>query len=125
MSPMHGTLTEADPHSEEVRPEETHNGLAPATIGDSQISVETALPEETPNHFKGAVAQQPPANPETLEEAARKQEKKKLKAQKKAEQKEDKKPKNKLKEKKSSAKELAVAFPMVELIDEQVRTSIP
>src|ERR1700733_8079370 len=36
-----------------------------------------------------------------------------------------KKPKNKLKEKKSSAKALAVAFPMVALIDEQVRTSIP
>jgi polyphosphate kinase len=36
-----------------------------------------------------------------------------------------KKPKNKLKEKKTSAKALAAAFPMVALIDEQVRTSIP
>src|SRR5450631_401913 len=38
---------------------------------------------------------------------------------------EKKKQKNKLKEKKSSAKALAVAFPIVALIDEQVRTSIP
>jgi hypothetical protein len=43
-------------------------------------------------------------------------------AQKKAEK---KKLKNKLKEKKSSTKALAAAFPMIKLIDEQVRTSIP
>ena len=56
-------------------------------------------------------------SPEALEEEARKQERK-------AEKKKLKK-KNKLKEKKSSAKSQAVTFPMVELIDEQVRTSIP
>jgi hypothetical protein len=43
-------------------------------------------------------------------------------AQEKAEK---KKLKNKLKEKKSSTKALAAAFPMIKLIDEQVRTSIP
>ena len=53
-----------------------------------------------------------------LGKAARKQEKRKWKAQKKAE-------KNKLKEKKSSTKMMASTFPMIELIDEQVRTSIP
>ena len=58
----------------------------------------------------------------TLEEAGEKQEKKKLKAHKKAEK---KKQKNKLKEKKSSSKAQASSFPMVQLIDEQVRTSIP
>jgi polyphosphate kinase len=57
-----------------------------------------------------------------LEEEARKQEKKKAKALKKAEK---KKLKNELKEKKSSLKATASSFPMVELIDEQVRTSIP
>ena len=57
-----------------------------------------------------------------LDKAARKQKNKKLKAQRKAEK---KKLKNKLKEKKSSTKAQASAFPMVELIDEQVRTSIP
>jgi polyphosphate kinase 2 len=46
-------------------------------------------------------------------------EKAKEKAKKKSKQ------KNELKEKKSSTKVLAAAFPMVKLIDEQVRTSIP
>ena len=59
---------------------------------------------------------------ETLEEDARKHEKKLLKAQRKAEK---KKLKKQLKEKQTSSKVLAGAFPMVELIDEQVRTSIP
>ena len=53
-----------------------------------------------------------------LEKAALKEEKKLLKARKKSE-------KKKLKEKKNSAKKQASSFPMVELIDEQVRTSIP
>jgi polyphosphate kinase len=57
-----------------------------------------------------------------LAKAARKQEKKMLKAQQKLEKKQLKK---KLKKKKDSAKELAGSFPMIELIDEQVRTSIP
>ena len=48
--------------------------------------------------------------------------KKQLKAEKKAEK---KKLKKSLKEKKSSAKQLAKSFPMIALIDEQVRTSIP
>jgi polyphosphate kinase len=53
-----------------------------------------------------------------LEKAALKEEKKLLKARKKSE-------KKKLKEKKHSTKKQASSFPMVELIDEQVRTSIP
>lgn len=57
-----------------------------------------------------------------LEEAARKKEKKKKKAQKEAGKKNIE---DKLKEKKKSAKKQASSFPMVELIDEQVRTSIP
>jgi polyphosphate kinase 2 len=71
---------------------------------------------------KKAVKKLAPATPESLEEAARKQEKKRIKAQKKAEK---KNLKNKLKDKKNAAKALAGAFPMVELIDEQVRTAIP
>jgi polyphosphate kinase 2 len=69
-----------------------------------------------------AVKPAPATEAEALEKAARKQEKKLKKAQKKAAKKELK---NKLKDKKSSTKELAGAFPMVALIDEQVRTSIP
>jgi polyphosphate kinase 2 len=60
--------------------------------------------------------------PVAVKKVPRKQEKKELKAQKKAEQKDLKK---KLKDKKSSAKQLAKSFPMIALIDEQVRTSIP
>jgi polyphosphate kinase 2 len=60
----------------------------------------------------------------TPEKAAKKKEKKKAKAEKKAELKAGK-VNDKLKEKKSSLKVQASAFPMVELIDEQVRTSIP
>ena len=71
---------------------------------------------------KKAPVKMAPATPEALEEAARKQEKKLKKALKKAEK---KKLKSKLKEKKSSTKALAGTFPMVALIDEQVRTSIP
>ena len=55
-------------------------------------------------------------------EAPEKLDKKQLKARKKAEKKNLKKS---LKEKKSSAKQLAKSFPMIALIDEQVRTSIP
>jgi polyphosphate kinase 2 len=57
-----------------------------------------------------------------VDKAARKQHEKTLKAELKAEK---KKLKKKLKKKTSSAKELASSFPMIELIDEQVRTSIP
>jgi polyphosphate kinase len=57
-----------------------------------------------------------------MKKAAKKQEKKKKKAQKKAVEESQK---DALKEKKKSAKKMAGAFPMVELIAEQVRTSIP
>ena len=57
-----------------------------------------------------------------VDKASRKQHEKTLKAQRKAEK---KKLKKKLKKKTSSTKELASSFPMIELIDEQVRTSIP
>jgi polyphosphate kinase 2 len=100
---MHDTLTENQLHTEEVKPEETHDGLAALTKD------EAAAPEESP------------------EAAARKQEKKRLRARRKAEKNELRvKPEsNLLKEKISSTKVLAAAFPMVALIDEQVRTSIP
>jgi polyphosphate kinase 2 len=64
-----------------------------------------------------------PASPEPSEDAARAARKLEKKRAKKAAKK--MKLKSKLKEKKSSTKALAAAFPMVELIDEQVRTSIP
>jgi len=57
-------------------------------------------------------------NAEAAEEAARKLEKQARKAEKK-------KLRHKFKEKKHTTKVLAGTFPMVELIDEQVRTSIP
>ncbi|MGB6430738.1 MAG: polyphosphate kinase 2 [Candidatus Acidiferrales bacterium] len=63
-----------------------------------------------------------PEKPVAVKEAARKQQMKQLKAQQKAEK---KKLKKKLKKKKSSTKVLAGSFPMIELIDEQVRTGIP
>jgi polyphosphate kinase 2 len=98
---MQETLTETEPYFTEVIHEPIHDGFAPAL-------------QESPD-------------PAALDEAAaRKILKKKLKAQAKAENHGLKKqPKNKLKEKKSSAKALAGTFPMVALIDEQVRTSIP
>jgi polyphosphate kinase 2 len=98
---MQETLTETEPYFPEVIPEPIQDGFAPAL-------------KESPD-------------PAALDEAAaQKLLKKKLKAQAKAgENGLIKKPKNKLKEKKSSAKALAGTFPMVALIDEQVRTSIP
>jgi polyphosphate kinase len=63
-----------------------------------------------------------PEKPVALRERARKQQMKELKAQQKSEK---KKLKKKLKKKRSSTKVLAGSFPMIELIDEQVRTSIP
>ena len=60
--------------------------------------------------------------PAAMDSAASKSEMKMLKAQQKAEKKERKK---KLKKKKDSTKAEAGSFPMIELIDEQVRTSIP
>jgi polyphosphate kinase len=119
---MQDTLTEAELHSEEVKPEETQDGFTAAISEESQMKDEAVLPEATHNGLTTTVPEESPAKLETLEVAARKQEKKELKALKKAEKKNSH---NKLKEKKSSAKSQAVTFPMVVLIDEQVRTSIP
>jgi len=78
----------------------------PDTLTETEVPFAAAAPDEA----NGLV-----------DEAARKQAKKMLKAQKKTEKK-----KLKLAEKKSApARALAGTFPMVELIDEQVRTSIP
>jgi polyphosphate kinase 2 len=109
---MHDVLSEAVFQSEEVKPEETQNGFIAAPSDEQRIEDETVLPEQEQKSLEPAEA------------AARKQSKKKLKAQRKAEKKGPKK-KLDLKEKKSSTKVLAGAFPMVALIDEQVRTSIP
>src|SRR5580704_13601847 len=106
MTPTYDTLTETEPHSAEVTPEEAHHGT-------------TALPDAAQNGFGAAISEESPVPPRALDKTARKLEKKKLKALKKAGKK-----KLVLKEKKSSAKILAGTFPMVELIDEQVRTSI-
>jgi polyphosphate kinase 2 len=76
---------------------------------------EEALPDETPVNLEAA--------PESPDEEARKLKKKTLKAEKKAAKKQLKG--KGLKQKKSSVKLLAGTFPMVEMIDEQVRTSIP
>jgi len=87
-----------------------------APLTETELYSEEATPGET------AVSAVSPAIPGTLEEADRKHKKKKMKGQKDPEK---QKHKHKLKEKKSSAKALAAAFPMVALIDEQVRASIP
>jgi polyphosphate kinase len=133
MTPTHDTLTDTE-LSEEVEPEEIHNSFTTATSDGYQIADGTALPEEAQSNFQAAIPEESPVNPEILEKAARKQDKKQMKvrlsldagklsdAEKKAEK---KKLKKKLKEKKSSTKVQAVTFPMVALIDEQVRTSIP
>ncbi len=95
----------------EVESEKTQDSLATITSGEPEIKDETAFLEEPETSFQTAIP---------LERIVPKQEKKKLKALP-----EKKNLKNKLKEKKSSTKVLAGAFPMVALIDEQVRTSIP
>jgi polyphosphate kinase 2 len=98
----------------QIRPEGTH---APVTADTSDESpVTDALDREA------AVPEESPADSETLEKAAGKHGKKRRKVHKSAEK---KGLKAKLKEKKASTKILAVAFPIVALIDEQVRTSIP
>ncbi len=98
----------------QVKLEDTDDPTTAATDDEPEtrdgLTFETAIPVESP------------ANPGTLDEAARKREKKRRKALKAT----DKKSlKAKLKEKKNSTKVQAVTFPMVALIDEQVRTSIP
>jgi polyphosphate kinase 2 len=117
MPPMLDTVTENELHSEEVSAEEAHQSPIPPTLEESP-----ALTRQSPNGHDIAAPEESPVHPLTLEEAAQKQEKKKMKAEK---QEGKKKKKNKLKEKKSSSKILAGTFPMVALIDEQVRTSIP
>jgi polyphosphate kinase len=92
--------------------EETHEGVGTATALETPADNGVALSEDIPAAD----------DPEASEIAAQKQLRKKLKAQKKGEK---KKLKNKFQEKKSHAKAAASAFPMVALIDEQVRTSIP
>ena len=109
------TLTEPELPSEEVIP-------TASPSEESGVETTAASPEETPIEAGTATPAEAPDSAEALAKAARKQEKKKMKAQKKAEK---KKAKSKLKDKKTSTKVLAVTFPMVELIDEQVRTSIP
>jgi polyphosphate kinase len=100
---MHDTSTETEPYLAEEEPEATHDGFAVATLSE-----------------------EPQDDLEAAARAARKLEKKKLKALAKSEKKHLKKGmKSKLKEKKTANKEQAVTFPMVTLIDEQVRTSIP
>jgi len=84
-----------------------------------------ALAQVGPEEIPPAFVSDPPAGPVAVlespeQKAARKLQKKMLKAEKKAGKK-----KFQLKEKKNSVKVLAGTFPMVELIDEQVRTSIP
>ncbi len=100
---MQDTLTETEFHSEP---------LPPPPLSPKDIPAETAFPVEVQNNFGNAVVEESPVTPY-----------KKIKALKKNGEK--KKLKNSLKEKKSSTKAQAVAFPMVALIDEQVRTSIP
>jgi polyphosphate kinase 2 len=98
---MHDTPTESGLQPIEVKPEETHNGFTALSSPASFLEDETAVPED----FAPALT------------------KKKLKAQKKAEKKSAEK--KKLREKKRSTKIQAGTFPIVGLIDEQVRTSIP
>jgi polyphosphate kinase 2 len=119
MTSTYDAPTETELHSEAVEPTETQVGIA---TDESPATAEAEVPDEAPVLFASAPAEVAPADPAALEKAARKQEKKQMKAQKKAEK---KKLKGKLKEKKTSTKVLAGTFPMVELIDEQVRTSIP
>ena len=115
MTPTDEAIAENGLVFEEANPEGILAGL-PAGLPSEESSVpnEAALPDEMPVSVDA---------PESPDGAARKLEKKMLKAEKKAAK---KKLKGKgLKEKKSSVKLLAGTFPMVELIDEQVRTSIP
>jgi hypothetical protein len=84
----------------EIAPEQINGAFSAATLEEQLIGDEAAIPEDVQDALK--------------------LEKKKRKALKKAGKK-----KLKSAEKKVSVKSQAVTFPMVELIDEQVRTSIP
>jgi len=100
MTPMTETLPDTELHLEAMAPEETNGSFAPAPFLEPAIADGADVPDEV--------------------RQALKLEKKRLKALKK-----EGKKKLKLKEKKTAAKSEAVTFPMVQLIDEQVRTSIP
>jgi polyphosphate kinase 2 len=100
MPPTAKTLPNTAPHHKLLTPEATNAAFTTVRAADFPITDETDIPE--------AVRQ------------ARKLEKKRLKALKK-----EGKKTLKFKEKKPSAKSEAITFPMVALIDEQVRTSIP
>ena len=100
MTPMTETLPDTELHIEALVPEETNGSFAPVPFPEPAVADGTDVPDEV--------------------RQALKLEKKRLKALKK-----EGKKTPKLKEKKVSAKSQAVTFPMVTLIDEQVRTSIP
>jgi polyphosphate kinase 2 len=109
-------------------PEEPHDGFAAVASAESPVIHETAPPEVAQNHvaqnhLDAVMPVEFPAGPGPSDDAARAARKLEKKKAKKAAEK--KKLQSTLKEKKSSAKAAAVTFPMVELIDEQVRTSIP
>ena len=114
MTPTHETPAGSELYSD-AKPNENHNGFTASSI-ESPIVGGPA--EETPETAASVMPEESPLSLDALQEAARRG-KEALKAA------EKKKEKSKLKEKKSSTKILAAAFPMVELIDEQVRTSIP
>ena len=107
MTPMTETLPDTELHIEALVPEETNGSFAPVPA----IADGADIPEEVREALKIE-------NKEAHDSL--KLEKKRLKALKK-----EGKKTLKLKEKKVSAKSQAVTFPMVTLIDEQVRTSIP
>jgi polyphosphate kinase 2 len=100
MTPMTEILPDTELHLEVVAPEETNGSFASVPFPEPAIADGTDVPDEV--------------------RQALKLEKKRLKALKK-----EGKKTLKLKDKKVSAKSQAVTFPMVTLIDEQVRTSIP
>jgi polyphosphate kinase 2 len=101
------------PHSKRPKP-----GKIPTDVVEA---LALAGPEGSSPGLPAALVAVPDSVPESPEaKAARKLQKKLLKAEKKAGKK-----KFQLKEKKNSVRVLAGTFPMVELINEQVRTSIP
>ena len=111
MTPMTETLPDTELHLEAMVPEETNGSFATVPFPEPAVADGTDIPEEVREALKIESKEA---------QDSRKLEKKRLKALKK-----EGKKTLKLKEKKVSAKSQAVTFPMVTLIDEQVRTSIP
>jgi polyphosphate kinase 2 len=128
MTPTPAPLAAADFHSdEEGKAEDIRDGFAAAGSSESPAIDEPGLPAglsgETQGHFQ---VEGSPADSEKFEIPSRKRVRLLDTGSTDDPKKADKKKlKKKLKEKKSSAKALAGTFPMVELIDEQVRTTIP